>query len=646
MFLGIHLEKPKSRFSETLSYSKGVPVAPDIGCGGSAKEAIALLKSQNGVLNKDRLVKLTYGPKRPNIEKFTPHWAKMDSKVLCFDGIIKETVADWPSETHRIHYVKVYYYLENDTLRVVEPEIPNSTLCQGTLLRRDHYLHPSGKRNYSWKDLNIGNDLNIHGKEIHLIDCDAWTRQYLTDSGIEMRDPVSRPNDPHTEMKKNMSRRKEYRKEGGDGASLLNFYKNEGKVLKFYGIWKNDPQRPPAVRRIVLKYYLVDDTLAVFENYPPSSGWGPLLSVLQGPMDVASSGGSFMTLIRRQRVLLDRPKDVEKLPCYLEPRDTDDITWIKPEHLKTGEDLKILGKTFFLGKADEFTRHYYREHFGIELLQIEIMEKPKPLPCKIIPPHGIGKYEETLQDCFKPYDQPPKRIHHPIRPMPAEIVNTVLRFAAKMDTPRDTERIRRFTISFFMEDDTVKIHEEQVPNSGFGSGTFLKRCRLKKEVEGKVAKGAYYEAKDFYIGAKIKANGCAFILTDADFLVFKFMENHPEIYTDVCAEDQRKLADIANGRKELSNAEKMLLLEQLRNAVVLNYGCSAYPIEAIPDLGSGLAFKNNVLEKLYSGHLPIPIELLEKLVEAFAFEERTNVDEMKTFLLVSLGHKKDHYASH
>ncbi|GBN38003.1 EF-hand domain-containing protein 1, partial [Araneus ventricosus] len=331
-----------------------------------------------------------------------------------------------------------------------------------------------------------------------------------------------------------------------------------------------------------------------------------------------------------------------KLPCYLEPRDTDDVTWIKPEHLKTGEDLLILGKTFFLAKTDEFTRHYYREHFGVELPQIEVMEKPKPLPCKIIPPHGIGKYEETLQDCFLPYSQPPKRIHHAIPPKPVEIVNTVLRFAAQMDTPRDTERIRRFTVSFFMEDDTVKIHEEQVPNSGFRSGTFLRRCRLKKEVEAPVAKDVHYEAKDFHIGAKIKANGCTFVLTDADLLAFKFMENHPEIYTDICVEDQMKLADILNGRKELPYAEKMHLLEKLRNVVVMNYGCRVYPIEAIPGLGSGLAFRNTVLERLYSGNLPIPLELLQELVDAFAFEERTNVDRVRTFLLVALGHSKDH----
>ncbi|GBL63798.1 hypothetical protein AVEN_228901-1 [Araneus ventricosus] len=73
-----------------------------------------------------------------------------------------------------------------------------------------------------------------------------------------MRDPEPRPSDPYTEMGKNMSRRREIR--GMDeSASLLNFYRNEGKVLKFYGIWKNEPQRPPAVRKILLKVRNIRD---------------------------------------------------------------------------------------------------------------------------------------------------------------------------------------------------------------------------------------------------------------------------------------------------------------------------------------------------------------------------------------------------
>ena len=112
-------------------------------------------------------------------------------------------------------------------------------------------------------------------------------------------------------------------------------------------------------------------------------------------------------------------------------------------------------------------------------------------------------------------------------------------FLSPQDTPRETEHDRVFIISFFMEDDTVKIYEERVKNSGHVGGTFLERRRLRKDL-GKIpeltpslargAKPIYYEASDFYIGAKIRAGGSVFLIKDADLKVFQFMQDHPEIY--------------------------------------------------------------------------------------------------------------------
>ncbi|GFT20555.1 EF-hand domain-containing protein 1 [Trichonephila clavipes] len=210
------------------------------------------------------------------------------------------------------------------------------------------------------------------------------------------------------------------------------------------------------------------------------------------------------------------------------------------------------------------------------------------------------------------------------------------------DTPRETEQIRRFIISFFMEDETVRIYEESVPNSGFGSGIFLLRSHLKKKRGQSSLKDTFYEPKDFYVGAKIVANGSTFVLTDADVRFYTFVENHPEIYTDINAEDQKRLADMLKGKQELTENQKMHLLKDLRDAVFSNYGCSVYPTEAVPDIGIGLSTPDLVIDKLYSGNLPISQELLKRLVDAFTFDGRTELDEVRAFLLVALGHDRDH----
>lgn len=58
----------------------------------------------------------------------TPH---LHPQVLCFEAYFQEAVPDARDETHRIRRCKVYFYLEDDTIQVVEPEYKNSGIPQG-----------------------------------------------------------------------------------------------------------------------------------------------------------------------------------------------------------------------------------------------------------------------------------------------------------------------------------------------------------------------------------------------------------------------------------------------------------------------------------------------------------------------------------
>ncbi|GFR26023.1 EF-hand domain-containing protein 1, partial [Trichonephila clavata] len=82
--------------------------------------------------------------------------------VLRFSGFIREDVHDYSREEYRIRPVKVLYYLQDDTMEVIEPKIPNSGLVQGTLFKRHAFPHPRGKgRTYLWKDLNLRMDVLV-----------------------------------------------------------------------------------------------------------------------------------------------------------------------------------------------------------------------------------------------------------------------------------------------------------------------------------------------------------------------------------------------------------------------------------------------------------------------------------------------------
>ncbi|GFQ79786.1 EF-hand domain-containing protein 1 [Trichonephila clavata] len=124
-------QKTHFGYPTTLVYSKGVPVPQPI-FSTSTKNALHLLDVQNKILDSEKAAELTYGPKRsaPKAVEL-PRYLALDKKVLRFSGFIREDVHDYSREEYRIRPVKVLYYLQDDTMEVIEPKIPNSGLVQG-----------------------------------------------------------------------------------------------------------------------------------------------------------------------------------------------------------------------------------------------------------------------------------------------------------------------------------------------------------------------------------------------------------------------------------------------------------------------------------------------------------------------------------
>ena len=52
-------------------------------------------------------------------------------QVLKFNAWYKQTVHESPNEHYRVRHVNIYYYLEDDSISVVEPVIENSGMPQG-----------------------------------------------------------------------------------------------------------------------------------------------------------------------------------------------------------------------------------------------------------------------------------------------------------------------------------------------------------------------------------------------------------------------------------------------------------------------------------------------------------------------------------
>lgn len=126
--------------------------------------------------------RMTYGNRlgtqdhKTSVEAFIPAHVAFDKKVLLFTGYMKSTVHESAAETFRVRYLKIYYYLEDDTIAITEPEVMNSGIQQGTFLKRQRIPMNASGVTYHWKDLNIGLNMNVYGKVIRVTDCNEWTR--------------------------------------------------------------------------------------------------------------------------------------------------------------------------------------------------------------------------------------------------------------------------------------------------------------------------------------------------------------------------------------------------------------------------------------------------------------------------------------
>lgn len=71
---------------------------------------------------------------------------------------------------------------------------------------------------------------------------------------------------------------------------------------------------------------------------------------------------------------------LENFPkCVLEISDQEVLEWYTAKDFIVGKPLTILGRTFFIYDCDPFTRHYYKEKFGIsDFPCIDISKKEQP----------------------------------------------------------------------------------------------------------------------------------------------------------------------------------------------------------------------------------------------------------------------------
>lgn len=100
---------------------------------------------------------LTYGrAPRYAFRQFVPRYALFAQKCLRFKAFFRQGVFDSPDEHYRVRHVDIVYYLEDDTLCVIEPVVDNAGFQQGKLVRRGRIPKNAKGDLFIWKDFNVG----------------------------------------------------------------------------------------------------------------------------------------------------------------------------------------------------------------------------------------------------------------------------------------------------------------------------------------------------------------------------------------------------------------------------------------------------------------------------------------------------------
>jgi len=487
-----------SQLSQPVTYNK--PHIFDIRGGvPSAKAILPAAIALNGSTTVD-----TCGFPKSQILAAYPQWASLSDKVLRFFGYFVERIAESSIEKCRVRKVSILFYLSDGAVAVSEtPAVPNSGLKPGTLMSR----HVEASVNAT--KLTIGGSFELRSRVFTIVDCDAATRQFYSAMGCPQPEPLEYPPDTfeslqtkpksirdadHIQMKRSVEMQAAALT--GHQASFLtpeerdkarNFLDHDREVLRFSAVWNN--------RHFRIQYYLSDNTVAVMNDIQPNSGRD------LNPVFLRRQKAPVGSLVHKALDTINVPRSVE--PQFMTVMD-----------LATGVHVRLFERDFFIYDCDSFTKQFYMDTCGVELLSYPRPEtegeRPPTFQTMEVPPsNGYGSDEDSAQSFRSLVPKPPKKdfvkyfLH----------TSDILRFNAVHDPAAPEDEDRLFIVCYYVSDDTVSIYEKPARNSGHIGGKIFARSPAKP-----------LQPSDFAVGRKVTLGGRQYRLTALDERTKKFIE--------------------------------------------------------------------------------------------------------------------------
>lgn len=463
-----------------------------------------------------------------------PHFVKTEKMVLrfyahFFERKRPETGIEFrrTNTTHEIaRLLTVLIYLEDETVEIHEEKVINSGIAAGQFLGRGKITNADGQF-YTPTDFEIGKTYDIVGQKITITDADKFTREFFKKNyDIHLTAALPRPSSVRADIgaqsatglggkilnkpnfTKNGVKSQDYAAKKEQTDKTHRFLNYDGKVLRFKCIEMNGDNMGMTggssynggnSLEFALHYYLSENSVEVRN-----------MKSRKLCLDDVN------VLLRKGKL----PKNWRDVPRGATPE------YYLPEDLMCGSTVDCYGRLLMLLDCDEPTRDAYRS-MGIEQQPIDLLRPQEVQAAHRVPRLGdgfltIGGEEATLTTV---YGQP-KTIKNWKKVYRNQ--SCLIRCRAFMVSDDKINTSRNFTITFYLEDDTLSVFEDVMRNSGMTGGSFLKRGRYINALPEDSDSPRPFAATDIYLGNVISVNGCDFTIKEMDEMSVDFCESFPE----------------------------------------------------------------------------------------------------------------------
>lgn len=401
-------------------------------------------------------------------------------------------------------FVYLYYFVDDCSIKIVVAPKKRGGDKSGTKLRRSVALKENGET-FAPDDFKLGGAVSIYGRVYNIVDCNQTTRDFFSDDVASIQEPhensgdysgISAPEENEAynnhewdafRPKKNQLKIYMEAKMG----NTTNNSKREGfiaygnSVLKFLCCWDDTSNMYGKRHEYAIIYHLADDTVDI------------------SAISKNTDGGECRQLLKRSKL----PKssgDHEKSDGEFLP-DPGKCGFLHWSDFDVGATIEVYRRTFLIMDADKATRQFYADH-GLELGPAVHLQSPEVKEfIREIPPHvGFGSEEDSLRSCTGSVGGgvPRQKKINPDAP--------VLVFVAHLDSKDPGDALRKFVVTFYVDDNTIKILEPPQRNSGYAGGMFLSRQKMKTQ------SGSFFTEDLFDVGKTISVACHDFVLTGAD----------------------------------------------------------------------------------------------------------------------------------